>query len=65
MDSGDTRWRPPRLIVLSRGTPEEAILSSCKGGAVVGPVSAVAGCFESAGASNQCKNTPCTTQVAS
>ena len=31
------RWRRPKLIILERGKPEEAVLASCKTGASEGP----------------------------
>ena len=30
-------WKKPELIVLVRGTPEEAVLQNCKGGGSAGP----------------------------
>ena len=31
MDEGKS-WSKPQLVILDRGTPEESILKSCKGG---------------------------------
>ena len=31
------RWTKPKLIVLFKGRPEEAVLSGCKGSAGYGP----------------------------
>ena len=31
MSSEKMRWTRPQLIVLSRGTPEESVLTHCKG----------------------------------
>ena len=27
------KWKKPKLIIIARGTPEEAVLVACKGGA--------------------------------
>ena len=38
------RWQTPRLEVLVRGNPEEAILQSCKAPGSVGPVNVNSNC---------------------
>ena len=46
--SGDKKvekkvWQKPELVILTRSTPEEAVLTACKlGGATTGPTTGVA-----------------------
>ena len=37
-------WRQPKLVVLARSSPEEAVLAGCKATSVSGPVVSVSGC---------------------
>lgn len=38
------KWEKPKLIVLVKGRPEEAILAGCKGGDFTGAAQVVAQC---------------------
>ena len=42
-------WEKPKLIVLVRSKPEEAVLQTCKNGEETGPDTAYGGCALSVG----------------
>ena len=51
MDEGKS-WSKPQLVILDRGTPEESVLQSCKGGSF--PTGSVQKHGACRGAANNC-----------
>ena len=53
-----TPWQQPKLVVMARSRPEEAVLAACKEDALLGPKSAYQGCLYSLKAYKE-KSKPC------
>jgi len=49
-------WEKPKLIVLVRNNPQEAVLTNCKNAPLSGPTIANPGCYESGSVPIPCPN---------